>query len=78
MRDEIEKKILELVCQRTGSDDIDMEMDIMEDVGFSSLEAMELITELEEAFRIRIPAIALRRVMTLSDLADVVEEKLKK
>lgn len=75
MRGEIEKKIIELVSQRTDSDDICMEMDIMEDVGISSLEVMELLTELEGTFQIRIPAIALRRVMTLSDLADVIEER---
>ena len=76
MRDEIEDKIIDLVRRRTDSEDIDIEMDIMEDIGFSSLEAMELITDLEDAFQIRIPTVALRRVMTLSDLADVVEERV--
>ena len=76
MADSVETKILEIVKEISETDEVDTEMDFMDEIGLSSLEVAELIGEVEETFHIRIPALALRKVMTPADLAAVVRERI--
>lgn len=76
MTDSVEAKILEIIREISEIDEVDMEMDFMDEIGLSSLEAAQLIGEVEEAFHIRIPALALRKVLTPADLADAVRERI--
>lgn len=76
MSDSIETKIVEIIKEMSGQEEVDAEMDLMDEIGFSSLEAVALIGEIEEAFHIRIPALALRKVLTPADLAAVVRKSL--
>ena len=50
--------------------------DLFETLGIDSLQALDLLTDLEEAFDVEIPDYELQGVNTLGGLADVIEERL--
>ena len=50
---------------------------LIQQIGLSSVEAMLLLSDLEDAFHIQIPVTALREVETVGDLTQVVIQCLK-
>ena len=50
--------------------------DLFEALGIDSLQALDLLTDLEGAFGIEIPDYELQGVTTLAGLAEVVERRL--
>ena len=50
---------------------------LVADLGIDSLGVMEVIADLEDAFKITIPDEALREVDTISDVAAAIETKLR-
>ena len=75
-RESIEKKILQVVCEISGMEECTLEMDLMDEVGMSSIAVMELICALEEEYGVKIPARALRFVATVEDMVDLVVERV--
>ena len=75
-RTAVEQKVKEIVSNLTGTGDISPEMDIMEDLGFSSISLMELIDCLEQEFHISIKVTELKRIFTFGDLVDMTEKKV--
>jgi acyl carrier protein len=57
-------------ARELGSDD-----DLFERLGIDSLQALDLLTDLEEAFGIEIPDYELQGVSTLSGLAAVIRRR---
>lgn len=51
-------------------------MDLMDEIGFSSIEVMELVSYVEEDFGVRITSRDLRKVATPEDLAELIAGKL--
>ena len=50
---------------------------LIQEIGLSSVEAMLLLSDLEDVFRIQIPVTALREVETVGDLTQLVIQCLK-
>lgn len=77
----IEKKILEAISQileETGSeiDEVTRESNFIEDLDFSSLDVMEVISFLEDEFHLRVKDKELQSIMTVGQLIQFVEDKL--
>lgn len=74
-RDEIQTTVLHLVSEIAEKPDCTPDLDLMDDLGFSSIAVMELISALEEQYSIKIPPRQLRFVATVADLVDLIAEK---
>ena len=58
-------------AERLGDED-----DLFEALGIDSLQALDLLTDLEEAFRVEIPDYEVQGVNTLAGLARIIEDRL--
>ncbi|MEZ4317448.1 MAG: acyl carrier protein [Myxococcota bacterium] len=56
--------------------ELSAEADLFEGLGIDSMQALDLLTDLENAFGIEIPDYELQGVTTLRGLAEVVEGRL--
>lgn len=72
------EKIVEIATKICEVDDVEMNEDtsIILDMELSSLEFMAFVAEVEGMFNIRIKERELRKIDTLGELAELVEEKL--
>lgn len=70
----VEEKILEMLRKTTGNT-YDLEQDLMGEGCLSSIELMELIVDVEQEFKIKIPSRKLRFVVTVEDLVGLVCER---
>lgn len=75
---DLQKKLLELTARRFGKSPADLAIgdDFFEKLGIDSYQAMDLLTELEDAFSVEIPDYELQGVTTFSALAEVIERRL--
>lgn len=73
---EIEEKIMKLLTDMPECGECTPDMDLMDEIGLSSIEVMELITCAEEMFGIRISSRDLRMVSTPAELAELIEGKM--
>ena len=62
-------------CDELSEEDITPEARFIEDLNVSSLESMEILSDIEEEFDIRISSTESRRLLTVADLLHQVEEK---
>ena len=74
-REAIEASVLRHLRKAMEREDANLTMELLGEDGISSIEAMELLSGLENEFKIRISPRSLRRVVTAMDLADLIEEK---
>lgn len=67
-----------LAVQRFGerASTLAPEADLFESLAIDSLQALDLLTDLEEAFGVEIPDYELQGVNTLQGLAEVVEARI--
>ncbi len=72
------EKIIEIANRLCELEDVEMNEDtsIISDMELSSLEFMAFVAEVEGLFNIRIKERELRKIDTLGELAELVEEKL--
>lgn len=77
-RDELLQKLIELAAKRfeKPAGDLKASDDFFESLGIDSFQAMELMTDLEEAFDVEIPDYELQGVNTFNKLADLLETRL--
>lgn len=68
------KKIMEIINDATEipMEDMCAESSMMDDLEMSSLEIMTMISEVEKAFKIKIPAKATRGFVAIEDIADFI------
>ena len=75
-REEIEKRVLEIVLDQTGLRDVRLS-DTLEDLHGDSLDAVELVIAVEEEFNIKIPdgemSDARYSTFTIKDAIDYIE-----
>ena len=76
-REEIEAKVKKIVCDQM---DVDMERvtpetSFINDLGADSLDTVELVMALEEAFDIEIPDEAAESIATVGDAVKYIEDK---
>lgn len=72
------EKIIEIADRMCELEDVELNEDtsIISDMELSSLEFMSFVAEVEGMFNIRIKERELRKIDTLGELAELVEEKL--
>ena len=75
-REEIQNTVLKLVSEVSGLDTCSPEMDLVDEAGLSSIAVMELLSVLEDLYKIKIPARELRFVATIDDLTELVWKKV--
>jgi acyl carrier protein len=69
------EKLQEIVRRFTDGADIEIngDMVLLTDLGLNSLELVELVCEVEEAFEVEIPDRAIGGFKTIQDLMDYIE-----
>ncbi|MBC2576105.1 acyl carrier protein [Peptostreptococcus canis] len=71
------EKIKEIIVEQLNLDDdsvITMDTDLMEDLDADSLDAVEIIMNIEEEFDIKIPDEDIEGVRTIADIINFLEE----
>ena len=70
-------KVVDIVCEQLGADKGDVKSDssFVEDLGADSLDTVELVMALEEAFDIEMPDEAAEGIATVGDAVKFIEEK---
>ena len=73
-REDYAARLKELVNQLAEDDaDVEVDSDLVDDVGLSSIEIMELIEQLEDEFDISFPLNDLAEIRTITDMAAELE-----
>ena len=72
-REEIKKKLIPLIERITWENDIKEESQFNYDLGFDSLDAVDLIIDTEREFNISIPDEQAEKVKTVKDAIDLIE-----
>lgn len=75
---EITSKLLSLAAKRfkREASELSASDDMFEKLGIDSFQAMELLTDVEEAFGVEIPDYELQGVTTFVALVEVIERRL--
>lgn len=74
---EVKERIIEIIKDGTEYDgEITSDMNLIEEIGLSSLESMVLIGELESEFGIELPIDEVKQVSNIGELQDLVIKKL--
>lgn len=76
---EIEDKIIEIVCKQLGvsREKVSSSTSFVNDLGADSLDTVELIMEMEEAFGISIPDEQAEKIQTIADAVKYIAENVK-
>ena len=75
---EIESKVIELVSKQLGvaKDKINKESSFVNDLGADSLDTVELVMEIEEAFDLSIPDEAAEKIQTVGLAIKYIEQNV--
>ncbi len=73
----VEERVKKLICEQLGvkEEEVTAEASFVEDLGADSLDTVELVMALEEAFDIEIPDEAAESITTVGDAVKFIEEK---
>ncbi len=74
---EILNKVIELFSGMTDAEEINADSEILDDLGFSSMDTLMLVSSLEEEFGVPVPEKRIRKLVTVGDVAEMIAE-LKK
>lgn len=78
MTDAVLDRLLDLAARRfsvpVGS--LDPDADVFEALDIDSMQALDLITDLEEAFRVEVPDYEVQDARTFRQIADVVRRRV--
>lgn len=58
--------------------EIDLETNLLNDLGLSSMDKVNLIVAVENAFDIEIPEDKLRNIITVGDVVSIISEEINK
>lgn len=75
-REKILNRVIELFSTMTEAEEITEDSELLEDLEISSMDAMLLVTNMEEEFKIKLPESDLRKMVTVGDVVDVIEARL--
>ncbi len=71
-------RVIALFAAITEIPEVTEESDILEDLELSSMDVLFLLTSLEEEFHIPVPERMIRKVVTVGDVADMMEGLIQK
>ena len=69
-------RVIELFATMTEAEEITADSEILEDLEISSMDVLYLISSLEEEFHISVPEQLVRKMVTVGDVTDVIEQLL--
>ena len=73
--DEILERVINLLAaMKELENEVTADSELIDDLGISSMDVLFLITGLEEEFDVKIPVKAIREMITVADVAEIVEE----
>ncbi len=78
MANAVEEKVKEIIMEKLGvpEDKIKPEASFINDLGADSLDTVELVMDLEEAFNIEIKDEEAEKIRTVKDAIEFIEQKL--
>lgn len=76
-KDDILKRVIELFSTMTEAEEINEDSELVDDLEISSMDVLFLISCIEEEFNIKVPEKAIRKMFTVSDVADIICELIK-
>ena len=78
MSDPTTARLTELAAKQFGKDPTNLKPDddMFEALGIDSLQALDLLTDLEEAFNVEIPDYELQGMNSFAQLAEVIRRRL--
>ena len=78
-REDYAARLTELVNQLAEEGThVDVDSDLVDDVGLSSIEIMELVEQLEDAYDISFPLNDLAEIRTITDMVNELERLVEK
>lgn len=74
----IEKKVIEVVIEHLGlsDDQVSLDHSLTKDYGVDSMDAVDLLLGLSEAFNLKMPFSVMDDVETVGDLVRLIEQQL--
>jgi acyl carrier protein len=77
-RDQVGRQLIELAARRFAipADQLSVDDDFFDHLGIDSYQAMDLVTEIEQKFRVEIADHEIAGVTTFAQLAKLVADKL--
>lgn len=76
---EIQDKVIDIVCKHLGvsKDKVTKETSFVNDLGADSLDTVELVMDMEEAFGLSIPDEDAEKIQTVNNAVTYIENALK-
>ena len=77
--EEITTKVIEIVCKQLGvtKEKVSPETSFVNDLGADSLDTVELVMEIEDAFDLTIPDDEAEKIQTVGDAIRYIEKSVK-
>ena len=77
-RNEMQKKVMDIIANQLGVDKeiVTPEANVVDDLGADSLDVVELVMALEEAFDLEIPDEEAERIRTVKDIIEYLAKTL--
>jgi acyl carrier protein len=77
-RNEMQKKIVDIIANQLGVDKeiVSPEANVVDDLGADSLDVVELVMALEEAFDLEIPDEEAEKIRTVKDIIEYLAKSL--
>lgn len=76
-KEDILKSVIELFSTMTEAEEITPDSELIDDLGISSMDVLFLISSMEEEFKIKVPESAIRKMVTVDDVAEVIASLMK-
>ena len=79
MDSEILKKVIEIVADKNDMkvENVLPESRLSADLGVDSLDQVELVMEIEDAFKVKFEDAEMEKILTVQDAVELVEKKMK-
>ena len=76
--EEVFEKVKEIIVEQLGvaETSVTMEASFIDDLGADSLDIVELIMAIEEAFKLEIPDTDAEKVVTVGDVVDYIKDNI--
>ena len=77
--DDLEQKVKKIIAEQLGKNEADIknEASFIEDLGADSLDTVELVMALEDAFKVQIPDEQQENLRTVQQAIDVIKANVK-